>query len=240
MADDLIVSALRAAAVDGDARSLEAVLHPNATWASCVGSAAIIDTFNSMTRHGLRADSLAAERHGDRLVVTAQVTHDDASAELHQAMFTDDGLILHIVDAADAQTAASIAAPVTDLPNERLARVMAERIAPIFVVADIDAAAEHYSALGFEVEHYGGDAAYGFARRGAVEIHLAGHAGVDPLTTTSAAYLYVDSADALHAEWRASGQPGRFHEPEDTEYGLREGAHVDPWGNLIRYGSPLG
>jgi hypothetical protein len=29
-------------------------------------------------------------------------------------------------------------------------------------------------------------------------------------------------------------------EPEDYEYGKREGSHEDPDGNLIRFGSPLG
>jgi hypothetical protein len=51
------------------------------------------------------------------------------------------------------------------------------------------------------------------------------------------AYLYVDDADALHAEW--SSIEGRHHRPEDTPYGLREGAFVDPDGNLLRYGSPV-
>jgi hypothetical protein len=51
------------------------------------------------------------------------------------------------------------------------------------------------------------------------------------------AYLYVDDADALHAEW--SSVEGRHHRPEDTPYGLREGAYVNPDGNLLRYGSPV-
>lgn len=31
---------------------------------------------------------------------------------------------------------------------------------------------------------------------------------LDPMLTTSAAYLYVDDADALFAEWRSSGVSG--------------------------------
>jgi hypothetical protein len=27
--------------------------------------------------------------------------------------------------------------------------------------------------------------------------------------------------------------------PVDTDHGIREGAHVDPDGNLLRFGSPL-
>jgi hypothetical protein len=32
---------------------------------------------------------------------------------------------------------------------------------------------------------------------------------------------------------------GQIEAPSDTDYGLREGRHVDPDGNVIRYGSPL-
>jgi MerR family mercuric resistance operon transcriptional regulator len=34
-------------------------------------------------------------------------------------------------------------------------------------------------------------------------------------------------------------ESGQFFEPHDTEYGLREGAHVDRDGNLIRFGSAI-
>lgn len=30
---------------------------------------------------------------------------------------------------------------------------------------------------------------------------------------------------------------GTDFEPVDTDYGTREGAHIDPGGNLLRYGS---
>jgi catechol 2,3-dioxygenase-like lactoylglutathione lyase family enzyme len=112
-------------------------------------------------------------------------------------------------------------------------------IAPVFPVRDIDTAVEHYRKLGFEVRHYEGAAPYAFARRGSVQIHLSQFAEHDPATTASTAYVYVDNADALAEEWRSSGADGRFRDPIDTEYGLREGAHVDPEGNLIRFGSPL-
>jgi hypothetical protein len=39
--------------------------------------------------------------------------------------------------------------------------------------------------------------------------------------------------------WRSAGVSGQFFEPRDTDYGLREGAHVDRDGNLIRFGSRL-
>ena len=44
------------------------------------------------------------------------------------------------------------------------------------------------------------------------------------------------AADAVAARWAGIGRTGA---PVDTVYGLREGAHVDPDGNLLRFGSPL-
>ncbi|WAJ43229.1 hypothetical protein OK015_18655 [Mycobacterium sp. Aquia_216] len=45
----------------------------------------------------------------------------------------------------------------------------------------------------------------------------------DPLRTAASVYLYVSDADALYAEWMAlKDLDGRFVEPVDTAYGLRE------------------
>ena len=112
-------------------------------------------------------------------------------------------------------------------------------VAPVLPVRDLHAALAHYRELGFEVRAYGGGAAYGYALRGEVQLHLAQVEGLDPATSMSAAYLYVDDADVLAAEWGAPGIRGRRVPPVDTDYGLREGAHVDPDGNLLRFGSPL-
>lgn len=113
-----------------------------------------------------------------------------------------------------------------------------ERIAPVFPVSDLAVAMEHYRALGFQVAAYEDGGEYAFARRDRVEIHLALVPNVDATTTTSAAYLWVGDADALADQWRrVSG--GRLIEPAPTDYGLREGAHLDPDGNLLRFGSPL-
>ena len=76
---------------------------------------------------------------------------------------------------------------------------------------------------------------YGFATRDAVEIHL-GVVHTDDHHPTSA-YLFVTDADHLAAQWRAAGV--ELHLPQDTEWGQREGAVVDPDGNVIRFGSPL-
>jgi hypothetical protein len=112
-------------------------------------------------------------------------------------------------------------------------------IVPIFPVRDVLAAVEHYRRLGFEGRAYSEEVTYGFLTRGSVNLHLTLVSSLDPHASTSAAYLYVSDADALHAQWSESGAAGRFDAPYDTEYGLREGAHLDPDGNLVRYGSPL-
>ncbi len=118
-----------------------------------------------------------------------------------------------------------------------------ERVAPVLPVKDVRAAMAHYTALGFTASPYAEDDGrgpiYGFLQRGALELHLARVLDLDPKVNTSAIYVYVDDADALYAEWRAAGTTGRFDAPMDTPYGLREFAHVDVDGNLLRVGSPL-
>jgi hypothetical protein len=110
-----------------------------------------------------------------------------------------------------------------------------QRIAPIFSVHDLDAAMRHYERLGFTVRAYAGGG-YGFASHEGIEIHL----GVvpDEDRRVSSAYLFVDDADALAAAWRSAGV--EVHPPQDTEWGQHEGAVVDPDGNVIRFGSPMG
>ena len=48
----------------------------------------------------------------------------------------------------------------------------------------------------------------------------------------------MDDADDLYREWSAAGV-GDSREPNDTDYKIREGADIDPDGNLLRFGSPL-
>ncbi len=70
-----------------------------------------------------------------------------------------------------------------------------------------------------------------------MNLHLSKSSDLDPLTTQVSLYLLVDGADALYAEWQAANVDGRTHAPRDTDYGLREGAHIDSNGNLVRFGS---
>lgn len=115
----------------------------------------------------------------------------------------------------------------------------ATAISPIFPVTDMDTAVAHYRQLGFETEFYGGGE-YAFIRAGRAELHLSTVRHLDPATNTSACYLYVEDADELYNRWNDDDEiKGRFTPPVDTEYGLREFAHIDVDGNLIRVGSSL-
>ena len=50
-------------------------------------------------------------------------------------------------------------------------------------------------------------------------------------------YLHVTDAVQLAEEWRRAGVD--VSGPQDYDYGKREGSHVDPDGNVIRFGSPI-
>lgn len=120
--------------------------------------------------------------------------------------------------------------------------VRMEQVAPVLPVRDVQAALAHYRRLGFEASAYddtAADADYGFLSWGDVSLHLARVPDLDPASSVSACYLYVSDADALHAAWLAAGVGGRLTQPADTPYGLREFAHIDPDGNLLRLGAPL-
>ncbi|SPO01873.1 uncharacterized protein DNG_04546 [Cephalotrichum gorgonifer] len=111
-----------------------------------------------------------------------------------------------------------------------------QSICPVFSTSDLDRWLDHYRTLGFDVDRYGDE--YGFARLDGIEIHVSVNPDHDPATTAGCAYVRVDDADALHARW-STVEGGRGPAPVDTSYGLREGGHLDPDGNLIRYGSSI-
>ncbi|QCO05797.1 bleomycin resistance protein [Azospirillum argentinense] len=117
-----------------------------------------------------------------------------------------------------------------------------ERVAPILPVRDVRAALAHYRRLGFEATAYeeaAADPIYGFLAWGGVSLHLARVPDLDPSRSVTACYLYVDDADALYAAWQAAGTDGLLTTIADTPYGLREFAHIDPDGNLLRVGAPI-
>jgi DNA-binding MarR family transcriptional regulator len=113
------------------------------------------------------------------------------------------------------------------------------RFEPIFPVADLASALAHYSALGFDTFADAEGEEYGFANRGGVGLHLTYDPDHDPTRTAGSAYLYVRDADALYEEWSRPEIGGSTRPVGPTPYRLREGAHIDPDGNLIRFGSPV-
>lgn len=122
-------------------------------------------------------------------------------------------------------------------------------LAPVLPVSDVLSALDNYARLGFRAKPYQRgevvegrrlvEVLYGFVFRDGLQLHLCQVSGIDPVTNLSEVYLYVDDANALHEQWSASGAAGEYVEPTDTEYGLCEGAYVDPDGNSLRYGSWL-
>jgi uncharacterized glyoxalase superfamily protein PhnB len=80
------------------------------------------------------------------------------------------------------------------------------------------------------VDDGGGRSATGSGRR---------KIGATVARTGGIVYLYVSDADALHARWSRAGADGRFEDPHDTDYGLREFGYTDPEGTVHRVGSPL-
>jgi DNA-binding MarR family transcriptional regulator len=112
------------------------------------------------------------------------------------------------------------------------------RFYPIFPVRDLRAALAHYGTLGFRTLAYEEDADYGFANRDGVGLHLSVHAGHAPDQPASA-YLHVRDAAALGEEWSRPGIAGHTHPAELTPWGMLQGSHTDPDGNVIRFGSPV-
>jgi catechol 2,3-dioxygenase-like lactoylglutathione lyase family enzyme len=120
-----------------------------------------------------------------------------------------------------------------------------QRVAAILPVKDVAAAMSRYRQLGFDGRVYEhttpeGRPFYGFLQRDGVALHLAWTPDLNPLTNTSAVYIYVDDPDALYVAWRAAGPLGQLRSPQDTDWGMREMSYSDPDGNLLRIGRRLG
>jgi Ser/Thr protein kinase RdoA (MazF antagonist) len=134
--------------------------------------------------------------------------------------------------------------PLTDEGDTSRTRLRS--FSPIFPVRDMRHALAHYRSLGFDVTPYADGGFYGFADRDGVSLHLSLNTGHDhdgehapDHEHVGSAYLYVADADALYDEWARPGVGGMTRRVGDTDYKLREGGHVDPDGNLIRFGSPM-
>jgi len=121
-----------------------------------------------------------------------------------------------------------------------------ERVAPVFLVPDVEAALDHYrERLGFEVSPYvdDGRAVYGYATRDGCTIHFALCAASPSANSRLSpgmfdAYLEVTDLDELAGELAERGAV-ITDPPQDREYGLRD-LHVrDLNGYVLGIGQTL-
>lgn len=117
---------------------------------------------------------------------------------------------------------------------------MFSAVAPIFPVSEVRAALRHFRSLGFRAMAYDEGSDYGFVERDQVALHLTYRpTSYYPDDGIAVAYMFVDDADRLYAEWSTPGILGRTEAPADMPWKMHEGIHVDPDGNVIRFGSPV-
>ena len=185
---------------------------------------------------------------GDRRRISLELTgrgQEVVGAALHGVEDVDQRLLEHVsadqIEAMRVVLATLAEIKVSGLETgtglRRPARQF-RQFSPIFPVRDLAAALTHYTALGFETLAYADGADYGFANRDGTGLHLAVHPDHGHQHSAET-YLYVRDADALYAEWTRPGIGGETRPVGLMEYRLREGSHIDPDGNLIRFGSPV-
>ena len=235
MVSSRVLEAVDALFAQQDPAALRPVLHPRVRWDSCLDADAVVLTMESMLRAGADVQSWDTTTADNRIMAAVHGTMDGTPMTIHLVMLVEDDQITHILNAPDDAGARTVE-PVPE-PAAQPTSAQLNSMAAVLPCRDVPAALAHYERLGFATHSY--DNGYGYADREGVSLHLAGVADLDPLTTTSAVYLFVNDAAALHLEWIGSGAGGRFIEPEATDYGLLEGAHLDPDGNLVRYGSRI-
>jgi uncharacterized protein len=115
-------------------------------------------------------------------------------------------------------------------------------VAPGLPTTDMARTIEHYGRLGFTFTAPGStppaESGFAIGQRDGVELHFALKPDHDPARTATWVYLRVEDPDELSAEFAAAGA-GQGRVPRDTDYQLRELAHIDPDGNLLLFGAPL-
>ena len=182
-----------------------------------------------------RRIALKLTARGEQVVTAVQRGADAVDAQLRQRISAEQVHAMRSGLLALAEIKTTGIATGAALPRQRR---LLERFDPIFPVADLAGALSHYSALGFKTFAYEDGEEYGFANREGVSLHLTRDPGRDPTRNAGSAYLNVRDADALYEEWSQPGIGGSTRSVGPTPYGMREGSHIDPDGNLIRFGSP--
>lgn len=112
---------------------------------------------------------------------------------------------------------------------------MLQKIMPELPLTDVEAGIAHYrDILGFSINYAQHD--IGVMDRDDVRVLLIArterHQGI------GSCYVYVENADALHAELVAK-EAGVRSEPVSRPWGLREFEVLDPEGNRITFGQPF-
>lgn len=112
---------------------------------------------------------------------------------------------------------------------------MLDKIMPELPFDDVPAAVSYYrDTLGFSINYQQDD--IGVMDRDKVRVLLI--ARTSKHTGIGSAYVYVEDADALHAELLAKGAHVSGS-PVDHPWGLRDFHVTDPEGNQITFGQPL-
>lgn len=116
------------------------------------------------------------------------------------------------------------------------------RVAPGMPTRDMARTIEHYGRLGFTFSTPGSaslaGAEFTIGRRDGIELHFALKQDHDPARTATWVYIGVEDADVMNEELIAAGA-GQGRPVRNTDYKMRELAHIDPDGNLLLFGSPL-
>jgi ankyrin repeat protein len=115
-------------------------------------------------------------------------------------------------------------------------------VAPGMPTRDMARTVEHYRQLGFTFSAPGSsspaEAEFAIAERDGIELHFAVKEDHDPARTATWVYIGVEDADAMNEEFNAAGA-GQGRPVRNTDYKMRELAHIDPDGNLLLFGSRL-
>lgn len=113
------------------------------------------------------------------------------------------------------------------------------KVIPSLLSRDLAATARFYEGLGFCIA--GGSAENGWieVQRDAAVLQFYADPPIgtpDAPIMSGTIYFYVDSVDALAAEW--SGRVAFVWGPETMDYGMREFAVRDPDGYLLAFAAP--
>lgn len=114
---------------------------------------------------------------------------------------------------------------------------------PILPSRDLDETVAFYALVGFGESGRWPESYLIVAHPVGIELHFFWHPRLSPRSNDHGAPVRFDTAaeiDALHAEWATADLGGgTLTTPDDTDFGLREFALLDPMRNLLRIGGFL-